>query len=365
MKTHEKNIGGTVVAVKSGGPTAHELSLISEHARKELSAEEVYTFPVNLCDNEIDRDKERFTKASLKKLAELFVGKTGIFDHSGRSRDQVMRVYSASVVTDNEKTTSHGEPYAALRAMVYMLRLDKNANLIAEIEAGIKKEVSVACAVGKVTCSICGKPYYSRECEHRVGMAYDGGVCARLLEEPTDAYEFSFVAVPAQPGAGVTKSCDKNSHNEEAIMTEKELREKHPELLCALEQAAEERGKLAARKEMADAVDKALLGERARLKSIEEIAVTIGDEALVKAAMYGDEPLTAEQLCYAAARKNAALGADVLGQMEKAAAGSKANDVGGAAQPGEEPPAKKGFDEERAKQMSADLGEMKGESDDA
>ena len=37
---------------------------------------------------------------------------------------------------------------------------------------------------------------------------YKGKLCYGLLKEPTDAYEFSFVAVPAQRGAGVTKSFD-------------------------------------------------------------------------------------------------------------------------------------------------------------
>ena len=34
---------------------------------------------------------------------------------------------------------------------------------------------------------------------------YDGQLCCAILKEPMDAYEFSFVAVPAQPNAGVLK----------------------------------------------------------------------------------------------------------------------------------------------------------------
>ena len=36
---------------------------------------------MRLCDNEIDRDWERFSPETLKGLAPLFVGKSGIFDH--------------------------------------------------------------------------------------------------------------------------------------------------------------------------------------------------------------------------------------------------------------------------------------------
>ena len=44
------------------------------------------------------------------------------------------------------------------------------------------------------------------KCRHRKGQAYDGKSCHAILDEPADAYEWSFVAVPAQRGAGVTKS---------------------------------------------------------------------------------------------------------------------------------------------------------------
>ena len=50
-----------------------ELELINSYARRQLSADEVYVFSVVLCDNEVDRDFERFTVDSLKKLGELFV----------------------------------------------------------------------------------------------------------------------------------------------------------------------------------------------------------------------------------------------------------------------------------------------------
>ncbi|MEG2038600.1 MAG: hypothetical protein RRZ73_02615, partial [Oscillospiraceae bacterium] len=55
-----------------------DLELINRYATREFKPEEIYTFRVTLCDNDIDRDFERFTKEALDKLAELFVGKTGI-----------------------------------------------------------------------------------------------------------------------------------------------------------------------------------------------------------------------------------------------------------------------------------------------
>ena len=46
--------------------TAEELARINRFAKKELRAEEVYTFAVKLCDNEVDRDFERFDRAALE-----------------------------------------------------------------------------------------------------------------------------------------------------------------------------------------------------------------------------------------------------------------------------------------------------------
>lgn len=190
----------------SGTPSAEELELINKFTVKPLSADEVYTFGLVLCDNEVDRDFERFDIPSLQKLAELFVGKTGIFDHNMSGKDQTARIFSCHVETEENRLTSTGEKYTKLCARAYMPRSEKNAALIGEIDAGIKKETSVGCAVAKSICSICGKDSRTDSCSHIKGREYSSKLCHRILSEPTDAYEWSFVAVPAQKAAGVTKS---------------------------------------------------------------------------------------------------------------------------------------------------------------
>ena len=143
-----------------------ELEQINQYTRKAVAQDDVYIFTLTLCDNEIDRDFERFTPEALAQLAELFKGKTGLFDHSCKSEQQSARVFATWVEADPVRKTSQGEPYTTLKARAYMIRTKENEALIAEIEGGIKKEVSVGCA----------------------------------------AYEWSFVAVPAQREAGVTKA---------------------------------------------------------------------------------------------------------------------------------------------------------------
>jgi len=172
----------------------------------EIDREKIFAFKVVLCNNEVDRDFEAFTTEALKGLAAMFIGKTGIKDHSMRSDNQMARIYKTEVVVDEAKTTSYGEPFAELTACAYMVRMSSNENLITEIEMGIKKEVSVSCALTEATCSICGNDLRKSRCEHKLGADYNGAICFAKLNKPVDAYEWSFVAVPAQVGAGTTKN---------------------------------------------------------------------------------------------------------------------------------------------------------------
>ena len=163
-------------------------------------------FSVVLCDNDIDRDFERFSREALHTLSALYVGKTGIFDHSMMSQHQAARIFSCRVEEIPGRSTKTGEPYCRLVARAYVPKTDKHADLIAELDAGIKKEVSVGCAVGQVRCSICGADLRGKPCRHKKGQTYDGLLCHAVLSHPTDAYEWSFVAVPAQREAGVVKA---------------------------------------------------------------------------------------------------------------------------------------------------------------
>lgn len=178
--------------------TKEELKLINQFTRRNLSQDEIYTFSVILCDNEVDRDNEKFTIFALHKLAELFVGKAGIFDSNIKNNDQTARIYYAEVVTDSSRKTADGEDYTYIKAKAYMVRKDKNKDIIAEIDAGIKKETSIGCCIRDISCSICGRNIKTEGCEHQKGKVYGNKSCCYLLSEPTDAYEWSFVAIPAQ-----------------------------------------------------------------------------------------------------------------------------------------------------------------------
>ena len=87
-------------AVSSGVPTPMQLEAINAQAKAQLKAEQVYVFSLRLCDDQIDRDYEKFDTGALPGLAKLFIGKTGIVDHKWSTDAQVARIFSTEVVCE-------------------------------------------------------------------------------------------------------------------------------------------------------------------------------------------------------------------------------------------------------------------------
>lgn len=195
--------------IKSAEVTNADQERINRFTRREFPLKDLYVFSVILCDNEVDRDGEAFTPEALEELAKLFIGKTGVFDHDARGMNQSARIFDTSVETVPGKETQYGTPYRRLKARAYMVRNARCLDLITEIEAGIKKEVSIGCRMNRRVCSICGADEMEG-CEHRKGEFYNGRLCYTILDEPIDAYEWSFVAVPSQREAGVVKAFYQN-----------------------------------------------------------------------------------------------------------------------------------------------------------
>ncbi|MDO4749599.1 MAG: hypothetical protein Q4A39_02025 [Eubacteriales bacterium] len=195
---------------KSGQPIQpidadSEIDAVNHFTKTKLAPDDVFTFSVLLCDNEVDRDSERFSIPTLRDFRDLFLGKTGIADHDWSTDRQIARIYRTDLISDPQKTTSAGEPYTYLRAWAYILRSPRNEDIIRDINGGIKRETSVGCSVAHRICSVCGKDALDADCGHIPGMSYAGKPCHHILDGAVDAYEWSFVAVPAQKNAGVIK----------------------------------------------------------------------------------------------------------------------------------------------------------------
>lgn len=111
-----------------------------------------------------------------------------------------------------------------------------------------------------------------------------------------------------QSNAADLAADDKNSNERDDQMEIKnltDLKTAYPELMEQARAEAFDAGKA-----------EGAADERARLEGIDTIASTIADKALVHDAMYGDNPLQAEQLALKALQKQSALGAVTIQNLQ-------------------------------------------------
>ena len=196
--------------------TEEDLKKINKYTLRPFKAEEVFVFKIVMADNEQDdRNYMPFDLKALQDLKKLYPGKPFIKDHMRRADNQIARVFDTELVQNANKQTSRGELHTELVGKAYMIRTESNKDLIAEIEGGIKKEVSTSCTPEKMVCSICGTDNMVKYCRHWPGGKYvvedgtPGGSekrCLMLLSGAKEAWELSFVPVGAQPRAGTHKS---------------------------------------------------------------------------------------------------------------------------------------------------------------
>ena len=246
-------------------PLQDDFDKIRQFTRKEFTADELYIFSLILCNNDIDRDYEKFSVSALNELAKLFIGKTGIRDHSMKAADQTARIFDTWVEKLPNRKTADGEDFYVLRAKAYMVRSEENKSLITEIDAEIKKEVSVSCSMALSTCSVCGKSRKNSGCSHINGRKYGGKTCFSILSNAADAYEWSFVAVPAQREAGVTKSFNIEKGDSDMTDIKKCLSTEDEQIVLSNKQAKEICSYIEEREELA------ALGEEYKKSLIKEL----------------------------------------------------------------------------------------------
>lgn len=212
-------VPGVICKIANVSPleiTDEDLKKINKYTLSPVSAEDVFIFKATIADNEQDdRNYMPFNLKALQDLKKLYPGKTMLKDHSRRADNQIARIYDTELVQNANKQTELGELHTELHAKIYMIKTDSNKDLIAEIVGGIKKEVSTSTMPEKMVCNICGTDNMEKYCRHWPGVEYtveDGSAsgskkrCKMLLHGAKEAYELSFVAVPAQPRASTHKS---------------------------------------------------------------------------------------------------------------------------------------------------------------
>lgn len=184
-----------------------DLEKINKYSLDTLTEEEVFVFKMVVATNENDdRNYMPFNAKAIEDMAEIYKGKTMISDHERKAKNQFARIYDTKVKTYENKLTENNEKYKELIVKAYMMRTESNKDLINDIRGGIKKEVSTSTMPEKLICSICGRDNMKEYCNHWNGEVYNDKICYFTIDGVKEAYELSFVAVPAQPNASTIKS---------------------------------------------------------------------------------------------------------------------------------------------------------------
>lgn len=255
--------------------SSDDLAKINEHTLVELTAEDVYTFKVQICDNDVDRVGDKMTDEFLEQVAEHITGVTGLKDHDWNVCNQIARLYDAEVVVDDTNLTVLGEPRKYVLGKAYTL--SKHKELIDNINAGLLKETSISFNSSGDVCSICGSPMVKDmndvgHCgnKHIAGHYYEDKLCFNKLNKLDDILEWSLVAVPCQPKAGINnKNIGGNNIMKRAellirqFMSSKSYSEAAPEDKAALDEAMDKTDDI----ELSDEDIRNLVDENGRLKA--------------------------------------------------------------------------------------------------
>lgn len=190
IRTKKKKKSNTPPNVLSNtSPTDNDTFLINRYTKHKLTKNDVYVFSFVLCDNDVDKDFERFTTKSLFELQKLYIGKTGIIHDA-----LTARIFDCKIESVKGKKTATGDDYFRLRAKAFVVKDKDNKNLETIFNNITNKEISIGCAVKNRLCSICGNDIDSYSCTHTKGKKYKRKLCCCKLVDVVDAYEFAVVA---------------------------------------------------------------------------------------------------------------------------------------------------------------------------
>jgi hypothetical protein len=134
-------------------------------------------------------------------------------------------------------------------------------------------------------------------------------------------------APPIESRAEETEITDTENNNPEKEvkpMTLDELKASEPDLVNQIE----ENMRASIQTETSEIEARAMAAERERIREIESIEASIADKDLIQAAKYGENPMNARDLAFAAMQKQAKIGNVMLQNLQSDTAESGASNVG-------------------------------------
>lgn len=210
-----------------GVPTDEQLTKINKLAKRTLSKDEVFVFSGKSAGDLLIPN--RYTKLSPELLQVMIEdakkGVSFMLNHNWSNWGGIQGIPYGKVFDGRIIPSSAEGETVEMHLDKFIVRDDEiidgvSANaLIKRIETGILSDTSIGFSTDRMTCSICGMNYYSRDCNHYRGGTYtmeDGSkkVCTLTAMPPSiiipynnnALFEESIVWDGAYPGAVVTQS---------------------------------------------------------------------------------------------------------------------------------------------------------------
>lgn len=198
-------------------PSEEDMALINRLALTPLAPEEVYVRSVFLCNGEVDRDYEQFSRPVLEEFARSIVGKALLIGHRHDSAPEGL-FYKAEVIDlpssefgirnspmADRNVCPTKSPVPAVKAYFYMVTTQENEHLRRQIDGGVLRYVSIGFRCETLTCDLCHRSIYDPNCPHIPGRDYEGRTCTSTWEGPAEAVEGSIVFLGSQYGAEIVK----------------------------------------------------------------------------------------------------------------------------------------------------------------
>jgi hypothetical protein len=213
------------VVKSAGDPSAEQLALIRQYTLADIAPAQLYVRTFAVAHNGIDRDRECFDEALLADYARTLPGKglfirhpTGWDGDSGPGKgrwfaaglERMSLDEARALLREPALTFAPGvETAVVLMASAYLVRTPGNADLLAEIDAGVVGDVSIGGTVKDIA---------------RLQDAQGNELNAWRLLGPGEAVEASLVWLGAQPGARAIKSASQHEHEDITVDTEQKLK---------------------------------------------------------------------------------------------------------------------------------------------
>ena len=191
-----------ILTEAAGNLSTSELKAIRKWTRRDVTAEEVYTFPALAIDTNPTRNGVIYSAESQKLSVRSWVGVPFLFnanadggmlsggDHALVASSQVARIYKAQIVE-----TTKGNIGTLVWVFTFPDVSDEIKEFCNKIDAGILREVSIHVMARQVECSICGEtPNWDHE--HQKGEKYGKETAYIKTVGALEPLELSSVACP-------------------------------------------------------------------------------------------------------------------------------------------------------------------------